>query len=726
VLLAAVTGVAALVAGCGERLANFSGERPLPDRELLESARRPLAAYHDRGRSPADLVDAAAAMRNRLDSAGYALAEVQPEPAAGQPPLFRIDAGPRVAIGAIRFTGDTGMGEHALAQASGLHGWFTSAGLDSARRRVALHLRAAGHLAAEVRRPLLTWTPAGDRVDIAIAVRAGPRFVLRAERLVLADDAPPSLAGVLIPLLDRPGVVVDPRLGAEAAARVRARLGQLGHLAADVQVHEHLDIASSRADIELHVSPGPVHVLHQVGISGDRRTRRSFVDRWLRDLRPDQPLSQTVLDRAESDLALTGLYRSVRVDTAPAASPPAPAGVTAAGAALSAGCAAAVGFPGSSSAPAIGIGAGVGAAGGRAADRPPPPTAIASPPPPLATDVRIGLREADTHHLDWSVGYGSYEQLRAGAEYRDDHLLGLGLRLRVGAHGSLIGYGGDIGLAEPFRFGPGRLVALDLAYDERKEPSFSHREASITPSFTQRFRAEGDQTIWDLRLAHRFEAAEDYDVGAPVPGREADTYTISKISADLSRDSRRPRRIDPDQGSLASLGVAWSGKPLGAQVEYVELRGEVGRVFLVAPWLVVAAHAGAATRHPIGADELPLGERLFLGGEDSVRSFATDDLSPRDAAGRPLGGLTRVVGNLELRWRPFANHRTIEIATFYDIGWLDLDAWTLSDQPGQAIGGGIRYRLPVGPLRVDAAWNPGNQLGADDDWAVHAAVGFAF
>ena len=58
--------LAFLVAGCASQ-ARISGDHELSDRELVATARRPLAAYAGEGRTPADLIDAAEAMRARLD-----------------------------------------------------------------------------------------------------------------------------------------------------------------------------------------------------------------------------------------------------------------------------------------------------------------------------------------------------------------------------------------------------------------------------------------------------------------------------------------------------------------------------------------------------------------------------------------------------------------------------------------------------------------------------------
>ena len=145
-----------------------------------------------------------------------------------------------------------------------------------------------------------------------------------------------------------------------------------------------------------------------------------------------------------------------------------------------------------------------------------------------------------------------------------------------------------------------------------------------------------------------------------------------------------------------------------------------------APWLVATVHVSGTTRDPFADESLPIGERLFLGGEDSVRSFTRDDLGPRDANGDPTGGLTRLYGNIELRFRPFPRHRAFEFATFYDVGMVHEDPWSVGGPAGQAIGAGLRYRTPVGPIRFDYGYNPGDRLGADHPYALHLAVGFAF
>jgi outer membrane protein assembly factor BamA len=659
-----------LLSACDDT-ARISGNRAVSDGDLEWAARGPLASWRTHQR-PADLVDAAESMRNRLDDQGYVWANVEGGPPlvddADRLPVFTVEEGPRVRIGVVEFKGDTALPVKQLRQLTRLERWYTSDGIKAAPRRLVRGLRLAGYLTARVPAPTVRWTPGRDIADLTFHVAAGPRFTLAAERLQLEGEQ--SLRVHLLVLLDGPGAVCHPRMAGEAAARVRGWLVDHGYREAQVEATQRLDIDTATMEVDLVVRTGPRHILTGVTVQGGRRTQRAFIDRQARELRVGQPLSQGALDQTVSALTLTGLYRRVQSET------------------------------------------------------------IAGEPLPdgsIPTEVRLLLREDPNQRVDLSAGFGSYEQLRGGIEYVDEHLLGRGLRFNTGVDASLKGWGGDIGLADPYLLGAGRRIGIELAYSEREEPSFSHQESSATLGVTQRMRPLFDPAAYELRTAYRYAYSKDYDVTAPLAGEEEDgSYITSSIGADLRRDTRMPKIIDPETGTLALVGFRVSAKPLGAEVEYFELSTEWSAAINPAPWLVATVHAGASTRDPIDSNSLPIGERLFLGGEDTVRSFTKDDLGPRDVNGQPLGGLTRAVANLELRWRPWRNRRNIEIATFYDIGMVHHEPWTIGGPVGHGVGLGLRYRTPVGPIRLDAAYDPFDRLGAEDPWAVHLAVGFAF
>jgi outer membrane protein assembly factor BamA len=148
-----------------------------------------------------------------------------------------------------------------------------------------------------------------------------------------------------------------------------------------------------------------------------------------------------------------------------------------------------------------------------------------------------------------------------------------------------------------------------------------------------------------------------------------------------------------------------------------------------------------------GQDEitLPLAEKFFNGGENTVRSFKESELGPQNRKGDPTGGYGFNTINVELRQRlignligtVFVDYRNIspnrsrveQGKSPYD-SRSDVISDTFDDffkgfRPG--VGFGFQYLLPVGPARIDFAFNPDRDSARDEDFFVfHFSVGTAF
>jgi translocation and assembly module TamA len=113
--------------------------------------------------------------------------------------------------------------------------------------------------------------------------------------------------------------------------------------------------------------------------------------------------------------------------------------------------------------------------------------------------------------------------------------------------------------------------------------------------------------------------------------------------------------------------------------------------------------------------ELPASKRFFAGGDNSVRGFDLDTLGPRDEEGQVIGGRYLAVASLELERKIIGKWSA---AIFYDAGNAfdpDYDA-----QLEYGAGFGVRWRSPVGPIRVDLA----SGLSAEDTQIrLHVVVG---
>jgi outer membrane protein assembly factor BamA len=134
-------------------------------------------------------------------------------------------------------------------------------------------------------------------------------------------------------------------------------------------------------------------------------------------------------------------------------------------------------------------------------------------------------------------------------------------------------------------------------------------------------------------------------------------------------------------------------------------------------------------------ESVPLPERFFGGGADSLRAFPFNQAGPRDTGaplvpggpssaptGFPLGGNALLFNNVELRFPLIGQN--IQGVFFHDMGnvYSSLSSISLRysqrdnqdfDYAAQAVGFGIRYRTPVGPIRLDLAYalNPPSFVG---------------
>ena len=137
-----------LAAGCDSQ-ARITGTQQVSAAQLEEAARRPLTSWQQQQRN-ADLVDAAAAMHDRLDALGYVWAVVDglPPEAADEPalPRFIVKEGPRVAVGEITWSGDLALSREELSEAAHFGLWLTTADIDEAPRRITRGLRQAGQI----------------------------------------------------------------------------------------------------------------------------------------------------------------------------------------------------------------------------------------------------------------------------------------------------------------------------------------------------------------------------------------------------------------------------------------------------------------------------------------------------------------------------------------------------------------------------------------------------
>ena len=177
--------------------------------------------------------------------------------------------------------------------------------------------------------------------------------------------------------------------------------------------------------------------------------------------------------------------------------------------------------------------------------------------------------------------------------------------------------------------------------------------------------------------------------------------------------------LNATEGSVANLGFDQAG--LAGDFNFYKITAEAKK-YQPLPWEMVFAGRGKlGFANAIGAESnLPLFERLYAGGEKSVRGYGRRRLGPRSSANDPIGGRSVVEASLELR-RPILG--PLGGAVFLDAGQVSLKKY---DPPigdlKLGYGFAVTYTTPVGPLRFDVGF-PVERPPGDAAWQLYFSIG---
>jgi translocation and assembly module TamA len=161
--------------------------------------------------------------------------------------------------------------------------------------------------------------------------------------------------------------------------------------------------------------------------------------------------------------------------------------------------------------------------------------------------------------------------------------------------------------------------------------------------------------------------------------------------------SRQSNSGMPRQADRLLLGIEVSDPSWGSDSSFIRLRGRAGYIdsFGDRHRVVSRLDAGAILMEAV--DNLPPSLRFFAGGDNNLRGYAYESVSPRNQQDELIGGRYMATASLEYQYRVTGNWW---LATFADYG----SAWTDTPDWKRGIGFGVRWGSPIGAVRIDFAW----------------------
>ena len=288
--------------------------------------------------------------------------------------------------------------------------------------------------------------------------------------------------------------------------------------------------------------------------------------------------------------------------------------------------------------------------------------------------------------------------------------------------------------------GDGTLTA---AAEQGIRSSFSFTRQGLNADTVRRLTQTTRLTArYSLNSTHTFNERLSEEDQATID-RLFPRVRLSTISGAVARDTRDDV-LDPERGTFMSAEGSLATRALGGQVGFMKTYLQVfwfhrlpGRRRIVFASRATIGLADGFERpgtdengDSIIIDDLPASERFFAGGDTSIRGFALDTVGAPNtitANGFPKGGNAVLILNGELRipvWREFGTALFIDGGNVFE----RVTQFDLGELLG-AVGFGLRYKSPLGPIRVDVGFKLdrreiGGNLEPRSAW--HFSIGQAF
>jgi outer membrane protein insertion porin family len=495
---------------------------------------------------------------------------------------------------------------------------------------------------------------------------------------------------------------------------VRLKFDERGYNAAVVDVRPTLSDDRSRATIRVEIlSEGPQTLLDHVIIAGNRRVSDETIRRAVA-LTTGQPLSTEARQALQQRLSALGFFRRVAITEAPHAS-----GETGTDLIITVE---------ESATTTVAYGGGL-EAGLRARSKAEPDGTIGKVDKfEVAPRASFEVGRSNINGKNRSVNLFSGVSLRPKDDANDPS--------QDGKCCGFSEYRVNALLREPRVFGWNVDGLLSLSVEQAIRNSFNFLKSDGSVQMLRRLSPRttviGRYSLERVRLYNvSILPADQLLVDRLFP-----QIRLSVLSSTIIRDTRNDP-VSPSTGALLSADTELAMRAIGSQVGFAKLfaQGFVYQRLDALPRVVLAGGARIGLVRGFAqiidgqsVELVPASQRFFSGGSTSVRGFQQDRLGAPDILdnnGLSNGGNGMMVFNAEVRT---ALTKDLGIATFLDSGNVFSRVGTMHfSELRSALGAGLRYRSPIGPMRFDVGWKVGALRVTDSRrWEFHFSIGEAF
>ncbi len=319
-------------------------------------------------------------------------------------------------------------------------------------------------------------------------------------------------------------------------------------------------------------------------------------------------------------------------------------------------------------------------------------------------DIRIELKENPSIELNVSAGYGTVDRLRGKVEVFNKNIWGSARKVGFVTTMSFIRRSVEASFTEPWTFGTPWRTDMTLGMEYKEEPGYHLSQTGGRLTVGRSFFRRSNIIV---RFRSQQGKLSDVSVNEIPDDVKTDIRSLELAIIHDSRDNLFNATRGVYTELSGELGGSFSDRVHG----FVRLIGKFKYFYSITPNTVFASGIEIGwMKAQGGLPKIPLSERFYAGGPNSVRGFEYQKLGPVDEERTPLGGGFKCVWNIiEIRK---GIYKMLDGALFLDMGnvWSTPEAFCFREvrfSPGV----GLRLNTPIGVGRIDLGVNVDQRPG---------------
>ncbi len=326
-------------------------------------------------------------------------------------------------------------------------------------------------------------------------------------------------------------------------------------------------------------------------------------------------------------------------------------------------------------------------------------------------DVLVEVEEKPTGAFSFGAGYSSMDKIIGMANVSQRNFLGLGYQLALQANFGSTRESYSFTFNNPRVFDSQVYAGVDAYKSIRSYVDYDKYSVGGALKLGRSFK-----DVWKVRGIYSWEDAEVKNVSetASTLLKDQEGVTITSSLTGLLIYENLDNPWEPHDGTRAQWSVEWAGGPLGGDAAFVKYGAEVSTYRPLWWDHVFHVRGRAGFVQSLLGRAIPVYERYYLGGMNSLRGFGTRSVGPVDPeSGDVIGGDKEVLLNLEYLL-PLIKEAKLRGVLFFDAGnaW-DVGQEYFSTRLRTSAGVGFRWFSPLGPLRLEWGYNLDPEPGED-------------